>query len=78
VIVDRTGGLDWVAEYGAGEIIEGIEDLPAAIEKITTSYDQYAQRARDCFAEHLSFERHWPVVRAALEQVMNRSGSAPT
>jgi glycosyltransferase involved in cell wall biosynthesis len=71
VIVDRTGGLEWVAEYGAGEMIDGMTELPRAIEMITSNYDHYAERARDCFVEHLSFERCWPVVRAALADVID-------
>lgn len=77
VIVDRTGGLDWVAEYGAGELITDSTELPTAIEKITTNYEHYATRARECFADHLSFERYWPVVRAALGDAMNHAGLAP-
>jgi glycosyltransferase involved in cell wall biosynthesis len=75
VIVDRTGSLEWVAEYGAGELISDTTELPLAIKRITSNYDEYAQRARECFAEHLSFERYWPVVRAALGEAMNRAGS---
>jgi glycosyltransferase involved in cell wall biosynthesis len=77
VIVDRTGGLEWVAEYGAGEVITDIAELPTAIEKIMAAYDGYAHRARECYAEHLSFERYWPVVRTALDNAMSRAGSTP-
>jgi hypothetical protein len=77
VIVDRTGSLEWVAEYGAGERITDVAELPLAIERITSRYDHYAQRARECFAEHLSFERHWPVVRAALADVIDHGRVAP-
>jgi glycosyltransferase involved in cell wall biosynthesis len=71
VIVDHTGGLEWVAEQGAGEVIADVSALPQAIERIMADYDVYAQRARKCHTEHLSFERHWPVVRAALADVMD-------
>jgi glycosyltransferase involved in cell wall biosynthesis len=71
VIVDRTGGLEWVAEYGAGEVIADVAELPQAIDRITADYDLYAQRARKCHAEQMSFERYWPVVRAALADVMD-------
>jgi glycosyltransferase involved in cell wall biosynthesis len=73
VIVDRTGGVEWVAEYGAGEVITDTEELPTAVETIMADYDRYAQRARECHAEHLSFDRYWPVVRAALAKVMEHS-----
>jgi glycosyltransferase involved in cell wall biosynthesis len=77
VIVDRTGGLEWVAEYGAGEVITDVTGLPQAIERIMADYDRYAQRARECHAEHMSFERYWPVVRAALADVMDHDRAAP-
>jgi hypothetical protein len=41
------------------------------------AYDGYAYRARECYAEHLSFERYWPVVRTALDNAMSRAGSTP-
>jgi hypothetical protein len=37
-----------------------------------TNYDRYAERARECHAEQMSFERHWPVVRAALAEVIEQ------
>jgi glycosyltransferase involved in cell wall biosynthesis len=77
VIVDRTGGLDWVADYGAGEILTDTTELPTVIEKIMADYARYAERARECYAEHLAFESYWPGVRAALADVMNHAGSAP-
>jgi hypothetical protein len=77
VIVDRTGGLEWVAEYGAGEVITDTTELPKAIERIMADYSRYAQRARECHAEHLSFERYWPVVRAALADVIDPDRFAP-
>jgi glycosyltransferase involved in cell wall biosynthesis len=74
VIVDRGGGVDWVAEFGAGVVITSTAELPAAIDKIMANYDRYAERARACHAEHMSFERYWPVVRSKLADVI---GAAP-
>lgn len=71
VIVEHTGGLEWIAECGAGEVIDAVSELPQAIERIMADYDLYAQRARRCHAEQMSFERYWPVVRAALADVID-------
>lgn len=72
VIVDHGGGFEWIAEYGAGVAVLTAAELPDAIGRIMADYDRYAARARECHAEHLSFERHWHVVRRALADVMDR------
>jgi hypothetical protein len=70
VIVDRRGGLEWVAEYGAGEVAATPNDVRGAVQKIAADPDRYRARARACFDEHFRFEKHWPAVRDALAAVM--------
>jgi glycosyltransferase involved in cell wall biosynthesis len=70
VIVDRRGGLEWVAEYGAGVIAETPEEVGRAVERIRADESAYRARARACFEEHLRFEPAWDRVRAALGDVM--------
>ena len=71
VIVDRGGGLEWVAEAGAGEIADDADGVPAALARIMADYGAYARAARRCHAEHWSFERHWPAVREVLDELMS-------
>jgi hypothetical protein len=70
VIVDRRGGLEWVAEYGAGEIAETPDDVRVAVQKIAADPDRSRARARACFDEHFRFEKYWPAVHDALAAVM--------
>jgi glycosyltransferase involved in cell wall biosynthesis len=70
VIVDRNASLEWVAEYGAGVVIDDHTGIPDAIRCITNDYGAYAAAATKCFEQELSFETHWPVVRAALDDAM--------
>jgi len=70
VIVDRRGGLEWVAEYGAGEVAQTPEEVRLAVEKIAADADRYRTRAQACFDEHFRFEKFWPGVRDALAPVM--------
>ncbi|HEV7459922.1 MAG TPA: hypothetical protein VGN78_05265 [Solirubrobacteraceae bacterium] len=73
IIVDRGGALEWVAQAGAGEAIDGADDFAAAVEKLAADAPGYAERARECHREHFAFERHWPPVRTALAGAMARA-----
>jgi glycosyltransferase involved in cell wall biosynthesis len=73
IIVDRGGALEWVAQAGAGEAIDGADDFGAAVERMASDLPGYAERARGCHREHFAFERYWPPVRAALGGAMGRA-----
>jgi glycosyltransferase involved in cell wall biosynthesis len=70
VIVDRNASLEWVADYGAGVVIDDYNDIPNAIRCIASDYDAFSAAARQCFEQELSFETHWPKVLAALRNVL--------
>jgi hypothetical protein len=70
VIVDRNASLEWVADRGAGVVVDGPHEIPAAIERITSDYDRFAAATARCFDADLAFDTHWPTVRAALGRVL--------
>lgn len=75
VIVDRNASLEFVEGYGAGVVVDDPSQVPAAIDAINARYDDYVAGARRCFAEELSFERHWPAVRAAIGDLVGGSAA---
>ena len=74
VIVDRNANLEFVADYEAGVVVDDPSGIPAAIETIRASYDQYAANARTLL-------RRGAVVRGPLADGARRarrlSWSAP-
>jgi hypothetical protein len=66
VILNRSGGLEWVAHYGAGEIAETPEELVQAIQKISADYSKYSEKALDCYRDHFAFEKYIPPIRRAI------------
>ena len=72
VIVDRNANLDFVADYGAAEVVKDASGIPDAIRRIAGDYDRYAAAATKCYEAELSFETHWPVVREAIGRARPR------
>lgn len=71
VIVSRDTNLDFVGDYGAGEIVQDANGIPDAIRRIADDYDRYSRAATQCYEAELSFEKHWPAVRAAIGRAVD-------
>jgi glycosyltransferase involved in cell wall biosynthesis len=70
VIVNRQGSLEWVAEYGAGEVANSPEELIKAIQKIGANYEKYEDRALSCYQEYFAFEKYYPPIHRAMRELI--------
>jgi hypothetical protein len=70
VIVNRQGSLEWVAEYGAGEVANSTEELVQATQNIGANYEKYAKRALSCYQEYFAFEKYYPPIHRAIRELI--------
>jgi hypothetical protein len=70
LIVNRQGSLEWVAEYGAGEVANSTEELVQITQKIGANYEKYAERALSCYQEYFAFEKYYPPIHRAIRELI--------
>lgn len=59
-----------LTEYGFGENVPTLEDIPAALERVRANLDYHRAEAQRLFEERLAFEVHWPRLAQRLMEVM--------
>jgi hypothetical protein len=62
VIATRAGGFDWLEREGCGVCISGIEDIPAAADRIWARYGEYARAAQRYYDDKLEFAARFDLV----------------
>lgn len=56
--------------YAFGENVSSFSEMPAALMRVRTNYDQHQAEARRLFSEKLDFDIHWPRLEARLLEVL--------
>ena len=56
--------------YAFGENVSSFSEMPAALMRVRTNYDQHQTEARRLFSEKLDFDIHWPRLEARLLEVL--------
>lgn len=59
-----------LTEYGFGENVPTVDDIPAALGRIKANLAEHRAEAQRLFAERLAFEVHWPRLARRLQEAM--------
>lgn len=69
LIAFRYPSYEHIDQEKAGVLIDNIEEMPAAIEKILSDYDSYVQGAYECYKKYYCFETNFSRVLASLKTI---------
>jgi glycosyltransferase involved in cell wall biosynthesis len=69
IIAFKYPGYEIFEEKRCGILINSIEEIPDAIEKILKSYSDFSHNARDCFMEHYEFSKNIQEVVQLIDEM---------
>jgi glycosyltransferase involved in cell wall biosynthesis len=69
VIAFRYESYEHLEKHGAGALIDNLEEIPQAIERIMKDYHTFRENAFECFKEFYDFSKNFKKVIAYLDKV---------